>query len=207
MFTMNGVAKVGVIIAGLTLGWPTGAKAQASAPATSARVAAAQQRADAARQRATELERAGGWAYKTGLVSQAQRDAARDQEEADRAIAEAQACPPPAPPSPAQAAALARLEELRQAGGWAYKTGAVAQAEREVQALAPGAAVEPVAPSPAQATALARLEELRQAGGWAYKTGAVARAEREVQAQATTQPTPICAGREGQPQVLMTSRI
>src|ERR1700735_2643492 len=56
MFTMNGVAKVGVIIAGLTLGWATGAKAQASDPATSlARGAAAQQRADAARQRATEL--------------------------------------------------------------------------------------------------------------------------------------------------------
>ena len=28
------------------------------------------------------------------------------------------------------------LETLRQAGGWAYKTGAVARAEREVQALA-----------------------------------------------------------------------
>jgi hypothetical protein len=209
MFTMNGVAKVGVIIAGLTLGWATGAKAQASDPATSlARGAAAQQRADAARQRATELARAGGWAYKTGLVAQAQRDAARYQEQADEAIAEAQACPPPAPPSPAQAAALARLDGLRQAGGWAYKTGAVAQAEREVQAQASGGeVVEAVAPSPAQAAALARLDGLRQAGGWAYKTGAVARAEREVQAQATTQPTPICAGRGGQRQVLMTSRF
>jgi|HubBroStandDraft_5_1064220.scaffolds.fasta_scaffold68856_3 hypothetical protein len=209
MFTMNGVAKVGVIIAGVTFGWPTGANAQASAAATApARVAAAQQRADAARQRATELASAGGWAYKTGLVAQAQRDAARYQEEADRAIAEAQACPPPAPPSPAQAAALARLEELRQAGGWAYKTGAVAQAEREVQAQATGGeVVEVVAPSPAQAAALARLDGLRQAGGWAYKTGAVARAEREVQAQTTTQPTSICAGREGQHPVLMTSRF
>src|SRR5580704_1113064 len=63
MFTMNGVAKVGVIIAGVTFGWPTGANAQASAAATApARVAAAQQRADAARQRATELASAGGWA-------------------------------------------------------------------------------------------------------------------------------------------------
>jgi hypothetical protein len=48
----------------------------------------------------------------------------------------------PVVPSPAEAAARARLEELRQAGGWAYKTGAVARAEREVQALA---APEPTA--------------------------------------------------------------
>jgi hypothetical protein len=210
MLTMNGLAKVGMIIAGVTLGWAADANAKATAPESSqARAAAVQQQADAARQRATELARAGGWAYKTGLVQQAQRDAARYQEEADRAVAEAQSCPPPAPPSPAQVAALARLEELRQAGGWAYKMGAVARVEREVQlqAQATDVEVEPAAPSPAQAAALARLEELRQAGGWAYKTGAVARAEREVQAQAATQPTPICGGREGQPQILMTSRI
>jgi hypothetical protein len=208
MFTRNGVSKVGLIIAGVTLGWSTGANAQASDRATSqARVAAAQQRADTARQRATELARAGGWASKTGLVGQAERDAARYQGEADRAVAEAQSCPPPATPSPAQAAALARLEELRHAGGWAYKTGAVARAEREVRAQASGNEAEPVAASSAQAAALARLGELRQAGGWAYKTGALARAEREVQAQAAPQPTPICGARESQPRVLITSRI
>jgi hypothetical protein len=208
MFTMNGVVKVGVIIAGVTLGWSTGANAQASAPVTAqAHAVAAQQQADAARQRASELARAGGWAYKSGLVAQAERDAVRYQEEADREVAEAQPCPPPVTPSPAQAAALARLEVLRQAGGWAYKTGAVARAEREVQPQASGSEMEPVAPSPAQAAALARLEVLRQAGGWAYKTGAVARAEREVQPQVATQSTPICGGREGQPAVLMTSRI
>ena len=137
MFTRSGVSKVGIIIAGLALGWSTGANAQASARATAqSRAAAAQQQADAARQRATELARAGGWAYKTGLVQQAQRDAVRYQEEADKAVAEAQSCPPPATPSQAQVAAIARLEELRQAGGWAYKTGAVARAEREVQAQA-----------------------------------------------------------------------
>jgi hypothetical protein len=210
MFTMKRLATLGMIAAGVTLGWSTGANAQASAPDTSqGSVATAQQQADASRQRATELARAGGWAYKTGLVGQAQRDAARHQEEADRAAAEAQSCPPPAPPSLAEAAALARLEELRQASAWAYKTGAVARAEREVQAAqSAGGQVELVATSPAQTAALARLEELRQAGGWAYKTGAVARAEREVQAQATTtQPTSICGGREGQPRVLMTSRM
>lgn len=204
----NGVSKVGMIIAGVALGWSTGANAQASARAKpQSRAAAAQQRANIARQRATELASRGGWAYKTGLVEQAQRDVARYQEEADTAVAEAQSCPPPPTPSPAQVAALARLEELRQAGGWAYKSGAVARAEREVQAQTTSGEAEPVAPPPAQAAALARLEELREAGGWAYKTGAVARAEREVQAQAALQPTPICRGRESQPRVLITSTM
>jgi hypothetical protein len=208
MFTKTGISKAGLIIAGVTLGWSAGANAQTSARATAqARATAAQQHADAARQRATELARAGGWAYKTGLVDRTQREAARYQEEADRAVAEAQSCPPAETPSPAQAAALARLEELRQAGGWAYKTGAVARAEREVQASATSVEPEPVAPSPAQAAALARLEELRQAGGWAYKTGAVARAEREVQALAAPEPTAICAGQEGQARVLITSKL
>ncbi len=209
MGTKNGLSKAGMIIAGVALGWSTGASAQASPDATSqARVAAAQQQADTARQRAAELAKAGGWAYKTGAVARAERDAARYQEAADRAAAEAQACPPPTPPSPAQAAALARLTELRQSGGWAYKTGAVARAEREVQTQAAGDEAEAAAPSPAQAAALARLAELRQAGGWAYKTGAVARAEREVQTQAAAQPVSACRGQggEGQPQVLITSR-
>ena len=214
MFTMNGIARLGLIAAGVTLGWSTVANADANAPGSSqATVAAtAQQQADASRQRANELAKAGGWAYKTGLVAQAQRDAARHQAEADRAVADGPSCPPPAPPSVAQAAALARLEELRQAGAWAYKTGAVARAEREVQATqVTGGEADPFATSsPAQAAALARLEGLRQAGGWAYKTGAVARAEREVQAQqaqSTTQPTSICGGREGQPRVLVTSSL
>jgi len=207
-----GISTVGtiMIIAGMTSGWSTGANAQAGQPATSqARAAAAQQQADAARQRAAELERSGGWAYKAGLVEQARRDAVRYQAQADEAFAAAQACPPPATPSPAQAAALMRLEELRQAGGWAYKTGAVARAEREVQSLAAGGEAESVTLSPAQTAALARLEQLRQAGGWAYKTGAVARAEREVgwQLQATQEPAPTCGGREGQPRVLMTSTM
>ena len=135
MFAKNGMSKVGAIMiaTGVALGWSAGAKAQAGDPATSqARAATAQEQADAARQRAAELAKAGGWAYKTGLVQQAERDAARDQAEADRASAEAQSCRPAAAPSPEQAAALARLEELRQAGAWAYKTGAVARAEREV---------------------------------------------------------------------------
>jgi hypothetical protein len=209
MLAKNGMSKVGaiMIITGVALGWSAGANAQASDRATSqARAAEAQQQADAARQRVTELARAGGWAYKTGLFERAQRDAVRYQTEADRALAEAMACPLPAAASPAQAAALARLEELRHAGGWAYKTGAVARAEREVQSLAAADEAKPVAPAPAQAAAVKRLEELRHAGGWAYKTGAVARAERDVQSQTAPQKTLICGGREAQPRVMMTSR-
>jgi hypothetical protein len=208
MFTKNGLSKAGMIIAGVALGWSTGAIAQASPDeASQARAATAQQQADAARQRAADLARAGGWAYKTGAVARAERDAARYQEAADKALAEAQACPPPTPASPAQTAALARLEELRQAGGWAYKTGAVARAEREVQAQSSTDEAEPVVASPAQVAALARLEELRQSGAWAYKTGAVARAERDVQAQqVAVQPASACKGRTGQSPVLMTVR-
>ena len=201
MFTMNGVAKVGVIIAGVTLGWPTGAQAQASAPATSpAGIAAAQQRAEAGQQRATELARAGGWAYKTGLVAQAQRDAARYQEEADRALAEAQACPPPAPPSPAQAvSALHGCTSCATPGGFGPGDGQPGSRAPSVRCRLRLGEVELLSrhrgsrrkPRPRGWRASS------QAGGWAYKTGAVARAEREVQAQATTQPTPICAGREG----------
>ena len=208
----TGISTVGtiMIVVGVAFGWSTGANAQAGQPGTSqAHVATAQHQADAARQRAAELERAGGWAYKAGLVEQARRDAVRYQAQADEAFAEAQACPPSATPSPAQAAALARLEGLRQAGGWAYKTGAVARAERDVQSQAAGDAAASVAPSPAQTAAVARLEQLRHAGGWAYKTGAVARAEREVQVQfqSAPEPTQTCGGREGQRRVLMSSRI
>ena len=152
MFTNTGISKAGLIIAGVTLGWATGANAQTSALDTSQTpVATAQQHADAARQRATDLAKAGGWAYKTGQVERAQREAVRYQEEAERAVAEAQSCAAPATPTPEQSAALARLEELRQAGGWAYKTGAVARAEREVQALA--------AQEPAQTPVCGRQED------------------------------------------------
>jgi hypothetical protein len=208
MFTKNGIANVGtiMIIAGVALGWSTGANAQASDRATSqARAATAQRQADAARDHAAELSRSGGWAYKTGLVERAQRDAARYQAEADRAFAEAHSCPPLPEPSSAQMAALSRLAELRLAGGWAYKTGAVARAEREVQSLAVRDDAELVAPSLAQAAALSRLAELRQAGGWAYKTGAVARAEREVQSLFAPQSTSVCGGREAQSRAPMAA--
>jgi hypothetical protein len=204
MFSKNGlqgvrtVAATGVMIAGLTLGLCRGASAQAAGTAAAEGSSlTAQQKADAARERAAELASAGGWAYKTGAVAQAMREAARYQAEADRVLAQARSCVPPAPLSPAQGAALARAEELRQAGGWAYKTGAVARAEREAQLAAPQLAAEPVPPSPARAAALARLEELRRAGGWAYKTGAVARAAAEAEALAVApQQTAVCRPEE-----------
>jgi hypothetical protein len=204
MFTKGELSRVGsMIITALALGWSTGPNAQASDRGTSqTRVVAG---ASAARDRTADLARAGGWAYKTGLVERAQREAERHERERDQAVAWAHGCPPPSAPSPEQAAALARLTELRQAGGWAYKTGAVARAERDVQSLSVGAEAEPVAVSPAQVAARARLTELRQAGGWAFKTGAVARAEREGQALASPAPTSICQGREAQARATMTS--
>jgi hypothetical protein len=197
MFVNNGNSKVGaMIVLGLMLGGSAGANARASDPPTSqARAVAAQQQADAARERAREFTRAGGWAYKSGLVQRAQRDAARYQEVADEALAEASSCPPPTALSPAQSVALARVEELRHAGGWAYKSGAIARAELDVRALAERREAKPVVLSAEQAAARARLEGLRQAGGWAYKTGAVARAERDVQALAKRQPKSICERR------------
>lgn len=204
MFSRNGlqrvrtVAATGVMVAGLTLGWCRGASAEAAnIVAAEGGSPTAQQKADAARQRAAALASAGAWAHKTGAVAQAMREAARYQAEADWALAQARACLPPAPLSPAQGAALARAEELRQAGGWAYKTGAVARAEREAQLAAPQVAAQPAPLSPERAAALARLEELRRAGGWAYKTGAVARAAAAAEALAVApQQTAVCRPEE-----------
>ena len=145
MFSKNGfqrvrtVAATGVMVAGLSLGLCRGASAEAAAAEGSS--VTAQQKADAAHQRAAALASAGGWAYKTGAVAQAEREAR---------LAAPHLAAEPAPLSPAQAAAVARLEELRQAGGWAYKTGAVARAEAEVKALA-------IAP---QQTAVCRAKEV-----------------------------------------------
>lgn len=199
MFSIKRMSTVAgiTIIAGVMLGLPAAGKAEESGQgAASARAATAQQQADAARQRAADLARAGGWAYKTGQVQEAEREAARYQGQADEANAEALSCPRSPAPSPALMAARARLDELRQSGGWAYKTGAVGRAEREVQSLSGETQADSAGLSAAQATALARLEELRRSGGWAYKTGAVARAEYEVRALATPRAAPMCEGRQ-----------
>jgi hypothetical protein len=192
MFAKTAMSKVSLMIIAGALGW-----------GTLARAAAAQQQADAARLHASELARGGGWAYKTGRVEQAQRDAARYQAQADEALAVALSCPAPAVPSPAQTTALARLAELRRAGGSAYKSGAVARAERDLQAAMVDGEAEPVVLTPAQTAALARLERLRQAGGWAYKSGAVARAEGDLLALTMSASTTLCEGRLPQPPISM----
>ncbi len=96
-----------------------------------------QANADNARTRVAELARQGGWAYKTGAIDRANREAVRYQEQADAARAAMTTTPATTAPyvSPELAAAQARLEDLRKAGGWAYKSGAVARAESEVRAL------------------------------------------------------------------------
>ena len=102
----------------------------------------AQSQADAARQRAARLGAEGGQAYKTEQVQRAERKADIYQMQANEYFAAAgvPACQPIAPayaPSPELKAAQERLARLRESGGWAYKTGAVARAEAEVQALTP----------------------------------------------------------------------
>jgi hypothetical protein len=103
-------------------------------------VTSTQAKADAARTRATELARQGGWAYKTGAVDRANAEAARYQTQADAERAAVSSSEQPFV-SPDLAAAQQRLADLRQAGGWAYKSGAVARAEADVRALTAPAAV------------------------------------------------------------------
>jgi hypothetical protein len=113
----------------------------------------AQRSADEARARADHLAAQGGWAYKTGAVDRANADAARYQAEADQARAAMNGVvEPAAPASPALMDAQERLEALKSAGGWAYKTGAVSRAEadvRELQAPEPAMTGEPEALPPA----------------------------------------------------------
>ena len=95
--------------------------------------ATAQAQADAATKRAAQLEAQGGWAYKSGAIDREHDAAARAQMEADRLRDEASGVTPPAPSSEL-AAAEDRLAQLRNTGGWTYKSGAVTRAEAEVRA-------------------------------------------------------------------------
>lgn len=97
-------------------------------------VAALEAKADVARTRAAALARQGGWAYKTGAFDRATQDAARLQSAADAARASGDQRTA-APVSAELAAAQARVQELRKAGGWAFKSGAVDRAEADVRAL------------------------------------------------------------------------
>lgn len=137
---MNSFTKIRrIVFAGMMLAALAG-KAMAGEPApgalqgNSGQVAALQAKADVARTRAAALARHGGWAYKTGAVDRATWDVARLQAAADaaRASGDQRAV---APVSAELAAAQARVEELRKAGGWAYKSGAVERAEADVRAL------------------------------------------------------------------------
>jgi hypothetical protein len=136
---MSSFTKIGTsVLAGLMLvavAGSAGAHESASSRSQSTgQIQSTQAKADAARARAAELARQGGWAYKTGAVDRANADAARYQAEADAARA---ALVPAEQPlvSAELAAAQERLADLRQAGGWAYKSGAVARAEADVRAL------------------------------------------------------------------------
>jgi hypothetical protein len=136
----------------------TGGAALANEPTAGAlqgnggQVAALQAKADVARAQAVALSRQGGWAYKTGAVDRATQEVARLQAAADRARASGDQRAA-APVSAELVAAQARVQELRKAGGWAFKSGAVDRAEADVRALSKGREVmmglyEPAQPTP-----------------------------------------------------------
>jgi hypothetical protein len=179
------------MVAALTGAAMSCAGSSAETVATGDRAVVYQAKADDARARAADLAREGGWAYKSGAIDRANRDAVRFQQEADSARAASNGTPGATGPYASRelADAQARLDDLRKAGGWAYKSGAVARAEAEVRALSPAPPTTEPYVSRELADAQARLDDLRKAGGWAYKSGAVARAEAEVQALSPVPPT------------------
>lgn len=133
---MSSFTKIGTsVLAGLMLAAVTGSagahEMASSRSQSTGEIQSTQAKADAARSRAADLARQGGWAYKTGAVDRANAEAARYQAEADAATV------PAAQPlvSLELTVAQERLADLRQAGGWAYKSGAVARAEADVTAL------------------------------------------------------------------------
>jgi hypothetical protein len=97
----------------------------------------AQANAADARQRADKLAALGGQTFKTGQVQVAEREATIEQRTAERNFAHAgipscQAFTAATPPSSQLQAAEARLHDLRNSGGWAYKSGAVSRAQVDV---------------------------------------------------------------------------
>jgi hypothetical protein len=137
---MNSFSKIRGIVFAAVMTVALAAKAMAGEPTpgalqgNSGQVAALQAKADVARARAAALTRQGGWAYKSGAFDRATQDVAQLQAAVDaaRASGDQRAV---APVSAELVAAQARVEELRKAGGWAYKSGAVGRAEADVRAL------------------------------------------------------------------------
>jgi hypothetical protein len=113
-----------------------GAQDDATAAAAEAQARTSQAEADSARDRADELAKAGGWPYKTGLIDQTNREAARHEARADEAQAVATgAAWAPYAVSPRMAELQDKLADEKAAGGWAWKTGTVARTEAEMEAL------------------------------------------------------------------------
>jgi len=128
------IVFAGVMMAALAGKAMAGEPTPGAVQGNSGQVAALQAKADVARARAAALARQGGWAYKSGAFDRATQEVARLQVEADaaRASGDQRAV---APVSAELVAAQARVQELRKAGGWAYKSGAVERAEADVRAL------------------------------------------------------------------------
>jgi hypothetical protein len=141
---MSSFTKIGTsVLAGLMLAAVAGSAAADEGTSSgwpAANAESMQARADAARSRVADLARQAGWAYKSGAFDRAKAEGAYYQAQADAARA---ASRPGGHPlvSPEVAAAQTRLADLRQAGGWAYKSGAVTRAEADVRALSAPAPV------------------------------------------------------------------
>ena len=102
----------------------------------------AQTNATDAREQADKLAAEGGQAFKTGQVQAAEREATIDERSADRNFAAAgvpscQALRAATPPPSELQSAEAKLHEMRNSGGWAYKSGAVARAQVDVAEAQP----------------------------------------------------------------------
>jgi hypothetical protein len=111
----------GLMLGALLLASPA---ARADEPATPQE---AEAMANASAQRADELSRLGGSAYKTGIVQRAEADASRYT-----AMADAMESPPPVTVTSPEAEHYAKLaEDYKLLGGVGYKTGIVQRAEAD----------------------------------------------------------------------------
>ena len=121
------------------------ARATEGASDAAARASTAQAEANEARARADDLAKMGGPAYKSGLMDQANREAAQKQEVADEAAATAtgRANWAPSATSPALVDAQDQLANLEAQGGWAYKSGAVDRQRAEIQSMSTESNLQP----------------------------------------------------------------
>jgi hypothetical protein len=120
------------------LGATAGAQSETTTADAAQRAQTAQQQADDAQARAADLSKQGGWVYKTGTYDRANQEAIRSQAQADDASAQvtgANTAPLAVSPTLEEEEKEARLQSLKQQGGWAYKSGAIRREEADIRHL------------------------------------------------------------------------